>query len=248
MAVYTCLDMVRDCRAGRWEGWDHFITEYLPFCQAVIEHYLPERSTEPDILRTLMVIFSRPECPIFEISGVALEREFLLGLRNTVLEQLRPRQSGQPAPDASRLADISALERQIGWLETMGYEDRDTARMLNLDQQTVASARAKLREALQGASLFGTVLEAASPNCIIPRLLADYTDGRLTWQTRETVERHLNGCWRCVDLLCRVRESEFLMHRRPQLQAEQLERLREVKGIQRPRKSLWRKVLPVGRN
>lgn len=247
MAVYTCLDMVRDCRAGRREGWEHFITEYFPFCQAVIEHYLPERSGEPDILRTLMVIFSRPGCTIFEISGVALEREFLLGLRNTVLEQLRPPRSGQTAPDTSLLAGFSALERQIGWLETMGYEDRDAARMLNLDQQTVASARAKLHEVLQGAGLFGTVLPAAVEDCIIPRLLADYTDGRLTWQTREAVERHLCGCWRCVDLLCRLRESEFLMHRRLPLQAEQIERLREVKGLPQQRKSFWRKVLPAGR-
>ncbi|MCX6623157.1 MAG: zf-HC2 domain-containing protein, partial [Acidobacteria bacterium] len=81
-----------------------------------------------------------------------------------------------------------------------------------------------------------------------PRLLADYMDGRVTWQRRDEVDRHLNECWRCVDLFCRVREADFLMHRRRPLDTEEVDRFLRVLGIEQPRTTFWQKVLSVGWN
>ncbi len=238
--------MVRDCRAGEPEGWLHFIAEYMPFCRAVVQHYVPERGNDPEVLQTLLAIVSRPGCPVFDVSGTTPEREFLLRLRNLVLEQLRPSEAERPAPDPATLGEVSPLERQIGWLETMGYDDHATARMMNLDAQTVIAARAKVHAALPGAGLARIALPPASADCASPRLLADYTDGRLTWQRRETVDFHLTECWGCVDLFCRVRESDYLMRRRQPLEPDESDRLRRALGIAEPRTGFWQKVLSVG--
>jgi len=246
MAVYTCNDMVHDCRARRPEGWRHFIAEYLPFCRAVILHYLPERGDDPNSLPALMAIFSRSGCTVFEVSGIATEREFLLGLRDMVIEQFAPRVQNRPAPESALLTGVPALERQIGWLEAMGYDEHASARMLNLDHKTVAAVRAKLNAALQGAGLSCIVLPAAGPGCASARTLADYSDGRLVWQTRQKVERHLCECWRCVDLFCRLRESDFLMSRRQPLKPAEVENIYEAMDIKPPPAGFWRKVFSAG--
>ena len=46
--VYTCFEMIRDCRADRPEGWSHFITNYVPVIRSIVLHYWPERGGQID--------------------------------------------------------------------------------------------------------------------------------------------------------------------------------------------------------
>jgi hypothetical protein len=37
--IYTCYEMIRDCRENRAEGWRYFITTYVPVVRKLIAHY-----------------------------------------------------------------------------------------------------------------------------------------------------------------------------------------------------------------
>ena len=37
--IYTCYEMVRDCRAGRAEGWRYFVASYVPVIRKLLAHY-----------------------------------------------------------------------------------------------------------------------------------------------------------------------------------------------------------------
>ena len=37
--IYTCYEMIRDCRAGRAEGWRYFISTYVPVIRKSLAHY-----------------------------------------------------------------------------------------------------------------------------------------------------------------------------------------------------------------
>jgi hypothetical protein len=37
--IYTCYEMIRDCRENRAEGWRYFIRNYVPVLRKLIAHY-----------------------------------------------------------------------------------------------------------------------------------------------------------------------------------------------------------------
>ena len=42
--IYTCYEMVRDCRADLPEGWTHFISYYIPVSRRILAQYAPEQA------------------------------------------------------------------------------------------------------------------------------------------------------------------------------------------------------------
>jgi hypothetical protein len=68
-------------------------------------------------------------------------------------------------------------------------------------------------------------------------------DGRTTWQGRGELERHVNGCWHCVDHFCRLVEVvEVLRGNQPLTEAEAAP-LIESLGIPAAKSPSWKRWL-----
>src|SRR5579859_2954622 len=80
--IYTCYDMIRDCRADRAEGWSHFITNYVPVIRQLAAHYFPHSGA---VLEPVLVALRRPESSLFQSLEPAPERWFVAELRQRVL-------------------------------------------------------------------------------------------------------------------------------------------------------------------
>ena len=57
-----------------------------------------------------------------------------------------------------------------------------------------------------GLMLGRAVVTQSVPECVTAKALLDIIDGRSTWAKREEAERHITGCWHCVDHFSRLHE------------------------------------------
>ena len=85
--IYTCYEMIADCRAGRAEGWRFFVSSYVPVIRKLLERYRPAEPARSAIDRVLVAVH-RPESALFQLLDPAPERWFVAQLRQKVLEQL----------------------------------------------------------------------------------------------------------------------------------------------------------------
>jgi hypothetical protein len=121
---------------------------------------------------------------------------------------------------ARSFAPLTVVEKKAVWLETMHYSADDSARMLRMDAKTVGKVHDKAAELLRagqdrwsrtmladnGLALGRAVAATSAPECITAKALLDIIDGRSTWTKREEAERHITGCWHCVDHFSRLHE------------------------------------------
>ena len=80
--IYTCYDMVRDCRANQPEGWRYFISNYIPVIRKLLAHY---GSEDDALLERVLRAIRKPESSMFDSAEPAPERWFLAELRQKVL-------------------------------------------------------------------------------------------------------------------------------------------------------------------
>ena len=74
--IYTCYEMIRDCRADKPEGWSYLISEYVPAVLKLLAHYAPGHSIE----RVLAAV-CKPESSLFQSLEPSPERWFVAELR-----------------------------------------------------------------------------------------------------------------------------------------------------------------------
>jgi hypothetical protein len=218
--IYTCYDMIRDCRADKPEGWAFFITTYSPIVRRLLTHYTGDATQEIATLNTL-----RPKLRSFEPMA---DRQFVAVLRQEVLAQL-PAVNPEIALDlesvAKALAPLTLVEKQAAWFETMRYDAAAAAAMLRVSAKTVESVRGRAAELIRGVvdawrqtllaengmALGRTAAAASTKDCFPPKPFLDVIDGRATWQAREDIERHVSECWHCIDHYCRLIEVRELL-------------------------------------
>jgi hypothetical protein len=210
--IYTSYEMIRDCRAGKPEGWAYFLANYKPVVERLAAHY-----GVSDVDAALAGVRES----LFPAVQPMPERHFLAELRQKVL-------GGAPAPAleidleamAQAFAPLTVVEKKAVWLETMRYSAADAARMLRMDAQTVGKIRDRAAEMLRagqdrwsrtmleanGLALGRAVAERKGPECCSAKALLDVIEGRSTWAKREEMERHITGCWHCVDHFSRLHE------------------------------------------
>ena len=82
--VYTCFEMIRDCRADRPEGWSCFITNYAPVIRRLVLHYRPKRAGDIDDVLLAIREPGASAASLFASVTPAPEREFLAELRQQV--------------------------------------------------------------------------------------------------------------------------------------------------------------------
>src|ERR1700722_7753095 len=145
--IYTCYEMARDCRADKSEGWSHFLTNYVPLVRKFLVHY-GGGEIEP-VLKAL----HDPSSSMFQSMEPAPERWFLAELRQKVLAEV-PFPTAEIAIDLetqdTALEQMTVVEKLAAWLETMGYDAKESGAILRMSPETVAKIRERAEELLRG--------------------------------------------------------------------------------------------------
>src|ERR1017187_6211173 len=121
--IYTCYEMVRDCRGRRPEGWTHFISHYVPVIRKALAHYAPERAGDAALLEHILAVIRKPECAIFRSAEPPEERWFVAQLRQLMVAELAAPAAEIPLDLeilTAALEPLTMTEKQAAWFETMG--------------------------------------------------------------------------------------------------------------------------------
>ena len=257
--IYTCYEMVRDCRAGLPEGWTHFVSYYVPVIRRILAQYAPDKAADPKLLESVLLAIRRPESSMFQSLDPAPERAFVAELRLKVLTELKP-------ADAEFSIDLEALtaalqpltmtERQAVWFEAMHYRPAETGPMLRISAETVEKVRARAAELIRGqvdtwrssllaengAALGKEALAARGKDCLPAKAFLDVIEGRSVWRDRELMDQHLRTCWHCVDHFCRLVEvNEWLRGNQP-LPPADAEPYFQLLGVTVAKPSGWKRL------
>ena len=250
--IYTCYEMIRDCRADRAEGWRYFISNYVPVIRKLLAHYEPGADVE-----RLVAAMRKPDSSLFQSLQPAPERWFVAELRQTVLAEL-PDPPVEVALDLETvsvaLEPMTLLEKQAAWMETMGYDAAATGAMLRMAPKTVEKIRERSAELLRGKadswrrtilsengrSLGRAAAGSLTNECPPSKVFLDVLDGRTTWRGREAMEPHVKGCWHCIDHFARMAEVVELIRGIQPLKEAEAEPFRRLLGVAAPKKSFWK--------
>jgi len=252
--IYTCYEMVRDCRANLPEGWSYFVAYYVPVVRKLLAHY---GTDDAALLERVLLAIRDPQSSMFQSLEPAPERWFVAQLRQEVLAQL-----AAPAPEiaidleaaAGALEPLTMLEKQAAWIETMRYSPVETGAMLRVAPQTVEKIRDRAAELIRqkvdawrrnllaenGPQLGRAAAASAGKDCLAVKTFLDIIDGRMTWRGREQLEHHVTGCWHCIDHFCRMVEVVELLRGMQPLSEEAAAPFRALLGLSARKKRWWR--------
>lgn len=252
--IYTSYDMIQDCRADKPEGWSYFITNYVPVIRKLLAHY----GSAGDLER-ILVALRRADSSLFSSMEPAPERWFVTELRQKVLAELP-----SPPPDieldletvASAFEPLTLSEKQVAWLEAMGYDAAAIGAMMRMAPKTVEKIETKAADLLRGKSdtwrrsilrenarLLGQAAAASgTKDCLPLRVFLDILDGRTTWRGRETMEQHVTQCWHCIDQYSRLVEVLELIRGIQPLTLPEASEYQTLLGIRSSKPSLWRRL------
>jgi len=260
--IYTCYEMIRDCRAGRPEGWSYFLTQYVPVIRGFLAHYFPDRAGDRAAIERVLVKLRQPESSLFQSLDPAPERSFVAELRQRVLRAVEAdRASATPevAIDIETLGLVleapTLTEKLVVWFESMRYGDADTGRMLRMSAETAGKIRVRGAELVRGSvdawrstlladngPVLGRAAGAlATKDCVPAKTFFDVIDGRATWRGREEMERHVRGCWHCLDHYCRLLEVVDVLRGAKPLGEAEVEGYKRLLGIETPRRGFWKR-------
>jgi hypothetical protein len=254
--IYTCYEMIRDCRTGIPEGWSYLITNYVPVLRRLEQHYgqagggpLPDR---------VLASLREPWSNLFQSLDPAPERCFVAELRQAALALLEPLPP-VVAVDLETVAEafqpLTMMEKQAAWLETMRYSAAATAPLLRMAPTTVEKIRGRSAELMRqkvdswrstllsenGLALGRAAAAARGNECLPVKMFLDILDGRTTWRGREELERHVTGCWHCIDHFCRMAEVVELLRGNQPLGDAEAEPYRRMLGLTPAKRSFWQR-------
>jgi hypothetical protein len=255
--IYTCYDMVRDCREDRAEGWRFLVTNYAPIIRKFVDHYGPPPAPS---VESILTSLKHPESSLFASLEPTPERWFLGEVRQRILAGL-----DFPSPEidldletvATALAPLTVTEKLAAWTEGMGYTSEQAGAMLRMAPATVAKIRDRASDLIRGQvdtwrrtllqengpQLGRAAAAVTTPDCLGVKVFLDVLDGRMPWSGREQMERHVTVCFHCVDHFCRMAEViELLRGVRP-LSEEEAAPYYRVLGIEPKEKRGWRRLL-----
>ena len=254
--VYTCYEMIRDCRADKPEGWRYLISNYVPLIRKLLAHY--DSSAGAEVVERVLLAARRPDSALFQSIGPAPERQFIAELRQNVLAGL-----ADPAAEivveldtvAAAFEPLTLLEKQVAWIETMSFDDSTTGAMLRMAPPTVMKIRERAGELLRGKldswrrgllsengrALGRTAAAASTKDCLPAKDFLDVLDGRTTWRGREAMEQHVRQCWHCIDHFSRMAEViEMIRGVQPLSEAEAAP-YEKLLGVALARGTFWKR-------
>lgn len=249
--VYTCYEMIRDCREDKPEGWAYFITHYVPAIRILAGHYGVDAD---EVIRGVR------GSDLFRSVEPGPERYFVAALRQHMVNSVPLREPEIAIPLetlAAALAPLTVTEKQAAWFESMRYSPEETGPMLRMDPATVGAIREKAAELLRGhadawrrdliaengPALGRAAAAARGGSCVTAKQIADIIDGRATWQARDMAERHMADCWHCVDHVCRLREAERVLRLSKPLEETEAPAYARMLGVPEAKRPFWQKIL-----
>jgi hypothetical protein len=249
--IYTCYEMIRDCRADKAEGWAYFISNYAPVIRKLAAHYGADFESALAMLRN-------PQSSPFQSMEPAPERWLVAEMRQQIVAAAPPSTTEIPLDletVAAALEPLTTVEKQAAWFETMRFAPQPTAEALRMAASTVEKIRERVDELIRGKvdswrpgllasngrSLGLEAAKAATKSCLPAKTFLDVLDGRSTWRGREEIEQHVGSCWHCIDHFCRMAEViEVLRGLQPLSEAEAAP-LKKKLGIETPKRSFWKR-------
>lgn len=250
--------MTRDCRGNLAEGWSYLISYYLPMIRRLLAHYYPGR--DQALLAGVMKRLHDPTLPLYGADAPITDREWVAALRLQVIDGVEG--TDAPASDldletlTAAFEEFTATERQFLWLSTMAYSLEETALMMNLEASTIGKARERAEEALRGKldswkrgllttnghGLCNLARAARGEKCLLSKAYIDMLDGRITWAQKRDYEFHMVRCWHCVDVCCRIRESDHVVKVSKPLTPEEAAPFRAQLGLPevKPKKGFFK--------
>ena len=256
--IYTCYEMIRDCRAGRAEGWRYLVCNYVPVIRKTLVHYGNATSGTDAAVEQVLRALRLPGSNLFELMEPAPERSFVAELRQQILAGMDAAGGAvgiELEALGTALESLTLVEKQAVWLETMRYPPAETGVLLRMDSATVEKIRGRAAGLIRGAvdSWSQTILvdngralaleavAAQGPECLPAKPFLDLLDGRTSWSGREQLERHVTRCWNCIDYFCRLVEvTELLRGNQPLSEAEAAPFLNAL-GFQPEPRSAWKR-------
>jgi len=254
--VYTCFEMVRDCRADLPQGWRYFASNYVPPIQKILSQYPNGSKIAID---QVLLSLRRPDSKLFQSIDPSPERWFLAQLRQAVLGQLNVSPPEIPLDletVSEALAPLTLVEKQAAWFETMGYDAATTGEMMRISPQTVEKVRARASELIRGkvdawrrtllaenGIALGREAAAAGANDCLPlKVFLDILDGRTTWRNREVTEEQANRCWHCLDHFARTIEVIWLTRSCRPLSDSEAAPYWKILGVESEKRPVWKRV------
>lgn len=258
--IYTCYEMIRDCRAGLPEGWTHFISHYVPVIRKALAHYAPERAGDAALLDHILVSIRQPGSFIFQAIEPPEERWFVAQVRQLMVAELAAPAAEIPIDLETLTAALEPLtmtEKQAAWFETMHYSPAQAGPMLRVSPETVEKVRDRAAELIRGKvdSWRRTLLAENGPvlgreaaagvgqDCFPTKAFLDVVDGRTAWRDREMMDRHLRTCWHCVDHYCRMLEVVHLLRGSQPLSEVESAPFRTLLGVAAPKRGGWKRFI-----
>jgi hypothetical protein len=242
--IYTCYEMIRDCRANLPAGWRYFVRQYVPAIRKLLEHYGNGKAQ----LEPVLAAVRNPQSSLFQMMDPAPERPFLAELRQQVVAQ-----TAQPVPSIELALDavaaawqpLTLVEKQAAWLETMRYSPAETGELLRMSAATVQKIRARAADLIRGQvdtwntrllmengqALGRAAAATRGADCLPAKAFLDVLDGRTTWQGRERMEPHVLLCWYCIDHFCRLLEVVAVLRAIRPLTEEEAAPLDRLLGV-----------------
>jgi hypothetical protein len=258
--IYTCYEMIRDCRADRAEGWRYFIAGYVPVIRKLLAHYQAGGTGDSAALERVLRAVRQPESSLFQSLEPAPERWFVAQLRQKVMEELAPSAPAMPLDletVAAALEPLTLVEKQVAWLETMLYTPAETGVLLRMAPPTAEKIRGKAADLIRGKvdswsrtllaengrALGRAAAAAAGGECLPPKTFLDMLDGRTTWGGRDRLERHVTRCWHCIDHFCRLVEVVEILRGNQPLSDAEAAPFHELLGVQAEKPPAWKRWL-----
>jgi len=249
--VYTCYEMIRDCREDKAEGWAYFVANYAPAISKLAARYGAGFDSAMKMLRD-------PAAGLFQSMAPAPERWFVAELRQRIVAAAPGSTPGiqldlETVADA--LGSLTLVEKQAAWFETMRFSSAQAAEALRMAAPTVQKIRERADELLRGKvdswrrgllaengrALGMEAAEKKTKECLASKTFLDVLDGRSTWRGREEMERHVASCWRCIDHFCRMAEVVELIRGLKPLDEAEAASLRKKLGVETAKRGLWRR-------
>jgi hypothetical protein len=252
--IYTSYDMIQDCRADKAEGWRYFVAHYVPVLRKMTDHYAPGDTA----ITGRVLAAARRESSLFRSLDPAPERWFVAQLRQVFLSELPAAAPEIELPletVAEALDSLTLTQKLASWIETMRYDAGATAAMLRMSAPTVEKIRGQAADLIRGKvdswrrtllpenglALSKAAAAISTTDCAGPKVFLDVLDGRATWLGREEMERHVAGCWHCIDHFARMAEViELLRNIQPLTESEAQTYLDQM-GIAPTKKSFWKR-------
>ena len=255
LAIYTCFDMILDCRHGKPEGWRYFARTFVAALRRIFSHY----GGGDEHVFALIDRLRAPASALHDMQPMT-QREFLDQMRPLVLE-LTAKPAIGVGPDLAlvqeALAPLTAIERQTAWFETFGYMPEEAARIMRMSPETAVKLRARTDELLRsklddwstgilathGRALGAEVEQQPPETLLIYRDFFDVMDGRNSWQHRTMFERKLEESWFEVHRACRIREADDALAQARPLDNEGAQPILDRLGIPPESTGFWKRLV-----